>query len=177
VGAAFRVDAAAVFAAFFFVVFVLFLATALRLAAAPPFVRAFDFAAGVAPDRFARALAAFFFRAADAFARFADEAALPALLRPRGRAFGARDLTAVDRVLVRVRAGRLAMVGVLWSSLLNLDSLSISGVLSDAYRKSEGAAEHPLTEIAGGRFPPSECRHSRVGLAPRVSPSSEQRST
>lgn len=51
---------------------------------------------------------------------------------------------------------RLAMV----ESFRNLDSLAISVVLSDAYRKSDGAAEHLLTEIAGRRSPLHKRRHS-----------------
>jgi len=44
---------------------------------------------------------------------------------------------------------RLAMI----ESFRNLDSLAISVVLSDAYRKSDGAPGHLLTEIAGRRTP------------------------
>ena len=44
---------------------------------------------------------------------------------------------------------RLAMI----ESFRNLDSLAISVVLSDAYRKSDGASGHLLTEIAGRRTP------------------------
>lgn len=51
---------------------------------------------------------------------------------------------------------RLAMM----ESFRNLDSVAISVVLSDAYRKSDGAAEHLLTEIAGRRTPLPERRHS-----------------
>jgi small subunit ribosomal protein S1 len=45
-------------------------------------------------------------------------------------------------------------------SFRNLDSFAISVVLSDAYRKSDGATEHLLTEIAGRRIPLPKRRHS-----------------
>jgi hypothetical protein len=51
---------------------------------------------------------------------------------------------------------RLAM----FESFRNLDCFAISIVLSDAYRHSDGAAEHLLTEIAGCRTPLPERRHS-----------------
>jgi hypothetical protein len=52
---------------------------------------------------------------------------------------------------------RLAMM----ESFRNLDSVAISVVLSDAYRKSDGAAERLLTEIAGRRSPLTK-RRQRV---------------
>ena len=63
-----------------------------------------------------------------------------------------RDAAAFDVLL----ALRLAMM----ESFRNLDSVAISVVLSDAYRKSGGAFEHLLTEIAGRRTPLPERRHS-----------------
>ena len=54
----------------------------------------------------------------------------------------------------------LALRLAMFESFRNLDCLAISIVLSDAYRNSDGAAEHLLTEIAGRRTPLPERRHS-----------------
>jgi hypothetical protein len=95
---------------------------------------------------------ALFFRAAAVafFATFfaALRAGFAAFLLAGADFFGAVFLLRVDfarfagrAVFARALAGRLAMV----ESFRNLDSFSISVVLSDAYRKSDGAAEHLLT--------------------------------
>ena len=54
----------------------------------------------------------------------------------------------------------LALRLAMFESFRNLDCFAISIVLSDAYRHSDGAAEHLLTEIAGCRTPLPERRHS-----------------
>jgi hypothetical protein len=92
-----------------------------------------------------------------AFAGFAFFAAFPAV--PAFPAFPTFVRVAVffEAAVDVPRAVRLAMV----ESFRNLDSITISVVLSDAYRKSDGAAEPLLvTEIAGRRTPLPERRQS-----------------
>lgn len=67
--------------------------------------------------------------------------AVVAFLAGAGFFFAATCARVDAAVFLRALAGRLAMM----ESFRNLDSVSISVVLSDAYRKSDGAAEHLLT--------------------------------